>query len=371
MSIRVLIADHSAAFGRVIKEVLEAIADVEVCGLCRNAQAANQRILSESPDLVVLDVELPPSDCLDVLRAMRQGGMRAAAILIGEATGRSRELTARALELGALDFVQRTDSADEQESLSDLRERLVPLVAAAVRRKEVQTILRGSPSSKPAGAAIPAVPGSARPTVRERSANDCPMEPRSRLKPAMVLIGVSTGGPEALARLVPALPANLRVPVLIVQHMPPHFTQNLAEKLNESSALRVKEAEAGETARQGSVYIAPGGKHLKVIAGPQNQIVLRTSDDPPENNCRPAVDVLFRSAAEAFPGLAVAVILTGMGRDGTLGLRDLRSAGAVSIAQDEASCTIFGMPKEAIQAGLVDVVAPLHSIASEIVKAVC
>jgi two-component system, chemotaxis family, protein-glutamate methylesterase/glutaminase len=108
-----------------------------------------------------------------------------------------------------------------------------------------------------------------------------------------------------------------------------------------------------------------------VIAGPQNQIVLRTSDDPPENNCRPAVDVLFRSAAEAFPGLAVAVILTGMGRDGTLGLRDLRSAGAVSIAQDEASCTIFGMPKEAIQAGLVDVVAPLHSIASEIVKAVC
>ena len=369
MSIRVLIADHSAAFGRVIKEVLEAIADVEVCGLCRNSQAANQRILVESPDLVVLDVELPPSDCLEVLQAMRQGKMRATAILIGDANGRSRDLTAKALELGALDFVERTDGGDEQESLRALRERLVPLVAAAVRRKEVQTILRGSSSAKPAAAMISAAP--ARTAVRERAAGECPAETRCRVKPAMVLIGVSTGGPEALARVIPALPANFRVPILIVQHMPPHFTQNLAEKLNESSALQVKEAEAGETARQGCVYIAPGGKHLKVIAGAQNQIVLRTSNDPPQNNCRPAVDVLFRSAAEAFPGSAVAVILTGMGRDGTGGLRDLRAGGVVSIAQDEASCTIFGMPKEAIQAGLVDIVAPLNSIASEIVKAVC
>ncbi len=189
------------------------------------------------------------------------------------------------------------------------------------------------------------------------------------LKPSMVLIGVSTGGPEALGRIVPALPATLAAPVLIVQHMPPLFTQTLAEKLDSVSRLRVKEAESGEIALPGSVYLARGGSHLKVTAGRRNEIVLRLTSDPPENNCRPAVDVLFRSAAAAFPGRSVAVILTGMGRDGTAGLGELYASGVVSIAQDEATSTVFGMPKEAIQAGLVDIVAPLGSIAAEIAKA--
>jgi len=159
------------------------------------------------------------------------------------------------------------------------------------------------------------------------------------------------------------------LPVLIVQHMPPLFTQNLANSLNAKSALEVREAQNGQTAAAGCVYIAPGGSHLKVTAGPGKEIRLRITGDPPENNCRPAVDYLFRSAAVAFPGQAIAVILTGMGRDGTLGLRLLKASGCFSIAQDEATCTVFGMPKEAIQAGVVDVVAPLDSIAAQIVKA--
>ena len=190
-----------------------------------------------------------------------------------------------------------------------------------------------------------------------------------RTKPAMVLIGVSTGGPEALARLIPKLPASLGIPVLIVQHMPPLFTQSLAKTLDSCSSLRVKEAEEGEIARSGQVYIAPGGSHLKVVAGTERDIVMQITTDPPENNCRPAVDYLFRSAAVAFPGRSVAVILTGMGHDGTLGLRLLRASGCLSIAQDEASCAVFGMPKEAIHAGVVDIIAPLDSIASEIIKA--
>lgn len=194
--------------------------------------------------------------------------------------------------------------------------------------------------------------------------------PRRLAKPNMVLIGVSTGGPAALAQIIPALPADLRVPVLIVQHMPPLFTQTLAQKLDSSSGLCVSEAADGEIALPGHVYIAPGGKHLKVTAGRQHEIVLHTSADPPENNCRPAVDVLFRSAAEAFPGLSVAVVLTGMGRDGTAGLAELRAAGVFAIAQDELTCAVFGMPKEAIHAGVVDIIAPLPDIASEIVKAV-
>jgi two-component system chemotaxis response regulator CheB len=186
----------------------------------------------------------------------------------------------------------------------------------------------------------------------------------------MVLIGASTGGTEALARVIPQLPAELELPVLIVQHMPPLFTQNLANSLNARSALAVQEAQNGEAATAGHVYIAPGGSHLKVASGSGKEILIRITTDPPENNCRPAVDYLFRSAAVAFPGRAIAVILTGMGRDGTLGLRLLKAGGCLSIAQNEATCAVFGMPKEAILAGVVDVVAPLDSIAAAIMKAV-
>jgi two-component system, chemotaxis family, protein-glutamate methylesterase/glutaminase len=184
------------------------------------------------------------------------------------------------------------------------------------------------------------------------------------------LIGISTGGPNALSKMLPRLSNNLGVPVFIVQHMPPLFTQSLADSLNERCSLTVKEAEHGETARPNVAYIAPGGKHMKIIPGLSGQIQIEITNDPPENNCRPAVDTLFRSAAHGFPGRACAVIMTGMGNDGTLGLRLLKRHGCQTIAQDEASCVVFGMPKEAIEAGIIDVVSPLDLIAEEITKAV-
>lgn len=396
MSVRVLVVDDSAAFGRVMKLALESIAGVEVAGLCRSGDAALERMRIEAPDLVTLDVEMPGKNGLDVLMSMRRDGIRSAAVMVSSASEGARELTMRALQLGALDFVPKPQSGGPDENLELLRERLAPLIGAAAHRKEVHTILRGGPCSvlKPHNgersqpplrwterpvpfSEVPVEDYGKRP-VHPGSASQVPADalrplngtPRGRLlKPVMVLIGVSTGGPEALGRIVPALPAALPVPVLIVQHMPPLFTQTLAEKLDSISKLRVKEAENGETALPGRVYLAPGGSHLKVAAGRRHEIVLRISGDPPENNCRPAVDVLFRSAAAAFPGHSVAVILTGMGRDGTLGLRDLYASGVVSIAQDELTSTVFGMPKEAIQAGLIDIVSPLSAIASEIVKA--
>ena len=160
-----------------------------------------------------------------------------------------------------------------------------------------------------------------------------------------MLIGVSTGGPAALARLVPALPGDLGAPVFIVQHMPALFTEPLAASLDKKSAIRVKEAQDGEVAQANHAYVAPGGRHMKLVPGPRGEIVVRISDDPPENGCRPAVDYLFRSAALNFPGRSVAAILTGMGNDGTAGLRMLKRSGCFSIAQDEASCVVFGMPK--------------------------
>ena len=171
-------------------------------------------------------------------------------------------------------------------------------------------------------------------------------------KPEMVLIGVSTGGPAALARLLPAIPADIGVPFLIVQHMPPVFTKSLAENLASKCAIRVQEAAHGEFPEPNTVYIAPGGRHMRLAAGPESRPVLEITDDPPENNCRPAVDYLFRSVANRFPGRAMGVILTGMGNDGTLGLRLLKRHGCFAIAQDEASCVVYGMPKAAVDAGV-------------------
>lgn len=382
MNVRVLVVDDSAAFGRVMKQALESIPGVEVAGVCRTGARALDQMRAESPDLVTLDIEMPNMNGLDVLQAMRKEGLKAAAIMVSAASDHARELTMRALQLGALDFIPKPQAGGAEENLEALRQSLAPLVGAAIHRKEVQTILHGpgKADSRPLPPPVASIPVEeyGKRLVSPGSLNGdeiaCCVRPRPRLKrarPAMVLIGVSTGGPDALGRVIPALPGTLRVPVLIVQHMPPLFTETLARTLDSSSALRVKEAGDREIALPGGVYLAPGGKHMKVTAGARGEIVLRLTADPPENNCRPAVDVLFRTAAAAFPGLSVAVILTGMGRDGTLGLRDLRAAGVVSIAQDESSCTVFGMPKEAIQAGLVDIVSPLASIASEIVKAVC
>ena len=191
-----------------------------------------------------------------------------------------------------------------------------------------------------------------------------------RIGPPLVLIGVSTGGPGALTTVMSSLPSDLGAPVFIVQHMPAMFTQSLAQSLNQKSALRVKEASHGEIAQANCAYVAPGGRQMKLSPGAKGEIVMYITDDPPENGCRPAVDYLFRSAALHFPGRAVAAILTGMGNDGTEGLRILKQSGCFSIAQDEATCVVFGMPKEAILAGVVDTVAPIEMIGAAILRSV-
>ena len=188
--------------------------------------------------------------------------------------------------------------------------------------------------------------------------------------PRVVTIGASTGGPGALPVVLGALPQDLNVPILVVQHMPPLFTASLADSLSGKCALRVAEGHNGQVVTPGHVYIAPGGKQMKVRSSFDKTVRLVVSDDPPENYCRPSVDVLFRSIAEVYRGQVVATILTGMGNDGVAGLRVLKSLGASVIAQDEATCAVFGMPQEAIRAKVVDWVLPLDRIASAIVVAV-
>ena len=361
MSTRVLVVDDTVVFRRIVSDALTGMPGVEVVGTASNGRLAMSRIAALQPDLVTLDIEMPEMNGIEVLEAMSAAGMNTGVIMLSSLTVRGGEMTVRALELGAFDFLTKPEGGDKEANLAHLRARLLPMVRAFERRREIRAILSGG-ASRPAPEIRTVAPAVA--------ALHGPVRGVRRTGPPMVLIGVSTGGPGALAKLVPALPGDLGAPVFIVQHMPAMFTGPLAESLDKKSALRVKEAKDGEAAEKNCAYVAPGGRQMKLAAGPKGAVILCITDDPAENGCRPAVDYLFRSAALHFPGRSVAAILTGMGSDGTDGLRMLKRSGCFSIAQDEASCVVFGMPKEAIQAGVVDTVTPLEMIGAAIVRSV-
>jgi two-component system chemotaxis response regulator CheB len=363
---RVLVADDAILFRRVMAEVLASLPDVEVVGQAPNGKLAVQKVRELQPDLLTLDMEMPEMDGLAVLDALKAAGSMPAVIVVSSVTRLGGRLTVQALQKGAFDFITKPDTASAAESRAMLRAELAPRLKSLELRLGVRSILRGSSASAPPPpAAAPPPSATSLGGIGERM---------NRLagiaRPELLLIGVSTGGPNALAALLPALPGRLGVPVLIVQHMPPVFTQSLAENLDGKCALRVCEAADGMTAEADTVYIAPGGRQMRLSPGAEGRKVIQITDDPPENNCRPAVDYLFRSVANHYPGRAMGVILTGMGSDGTLGLRLLKRHGCFVIAQDEATCVVYGMPKAAVDAGVVDTVLPLDAIAGRIAAVV-
>jgi two-component system chemotaxis response regulator CheB len=365
MPIRVLVVDDSALFRRVMTEALKSISEVEVVGEAPNGKIALQRVRELKPDLLTLDIEMPQMDGIAVLDALREEGEDVMVIVVSALTMRGGRLTVKALEKGALDFITKPDTRGVTESRGAILKELAPRVRALAHRREIRNILKVAPqplpSKKPEQARI--APDLCR--VSESMARVA-----GGARPEMVLVGVSTGGPNALARMLPSIPANIGVPFLVVQHMPPIFTKSLAESLCAKCAIQVREASHNEPVAPNTVYIAPGGKQMRIAPGAGGSKTIEITDDPPENNCKPAVDYLFRSVANRFPGRATAVILTGMGSDGTLGLRLLKRNGCHIIAQDEASCVVFGMPKAAIDAGVVDVVLPIEAIAARIVASV-
>ena len=349
---RVLVVDDSALFRRAVSDALAALPEVEVVGVASNGKLALARLAELQPDLLTLDMEMPEMNGLEVLQALSSADRRPGVILLSSHTVRGGQMTVRALELGAFDFVTKPESGSALENVDRIRERLRPMLRAFQRQRDIRRVLR-----------------------QEKGTVDRFTQPTGtagavRRGPPMVLIGVSTGGPQALAQLLPALPGTLAAPVFIVQHMPPLFTEPLAASLRGKCKLRVFHASEGQRAEAGCVYLAPGGSHMKLTRGPRGEIVIRITTDPPENNCRPSVDYLFRSAALEFPGRAVAVSLTGMGNDGAAGLRQLKRGGCQAIAQDEASCVVFGMPGEAIKTGAVDMVLPLSQIGAAIERIV-
>jgi two-component system chemotaxis response regulator CheB len=340
---RALVVDDSVVFRRVVSEALERIPGIQVVGTAANGRKAVQQVLELKPDLV--------------LEALREAKCDASVIVLSGLTARASALTVKALERGAFDFITKPAADSIEQSKELVLEALRPRVNALTRRREIQALLRQPGAPKPA-----VTPP--RPPPAQRAAEPA-ARPGVGRKPDLVLVGVSTGGPNALAQLLPGIPKDISVPILIVQHMPPMFTASLAESLGPKCAIRVREARTNEALEANTAYIAPGGRQMRIVNGGGNGVI-QVTDDPPENNCRPAVDYLFRSVANHFPGRAMAVILTGMGSDGVLGLRLLRRHGCHVIAQDEASCVVYGMPRAAVEAGVVDVVLPLDQIAARI-----
>ncbi|MBI5946250.1 MAG: chemotaxis response regulator protein-glutamate methylesterase [Chloroflexi bacterium] len=359
MKLRVLVVDDTSLFRRIISDALALLPDVEVVGTAPNGKIALERVASLSPDLITLDIEMPEMSGLEVLDALKSRGLKCGVVVVSALTLKGGDLTIRALELGAFDFITKPSGGDPQTNLTAISNSLAPIVSAFRRRWEIQSILRST--SAPAAAVV-------RPSIPSSPAAHAPV-PVSK-KADLVLIGISTGGPNALAKMLPALPANFPVPILVVQHMPPLFTKSMATSLAAKCRVAVKEAEDNETIRPATVYIAPGGRHMKIAPAPKGEINLSITDDPLENNCRPSVDYLFRSVANGFTGSTTAVIMTGMGSDGVLGLRLLKRKNCHIIAQDESSCVVYGMPGEAVKAGVVDIITPLDHIAEEISRSV-
>ena len=365
MLLRVLIVDDSILFRRAVSDALSGIPDIEIVGTAANGRIALSRIKSLRPDIMTLDLEMPEMNGLEVLSAIKTEGLDVGAILLSCLTVRGGDLTIKGLELGAFDYVPKPDGGSAEENTLYLRRALEPLLKAFSRQREIRKILRGGrPLSAP-----PAAPKLV--TLPTPSAH----LPQSHLtaipgrRSEALAIGISTGGPKALIEVMTALPAKLNVPVFIVQHMPAYFTTSLAANLNGRCSFRVKEAENGELVTPDTAYIAPGGKQMKVaLAADGISKIVRVTDDPAENNCRPSVDYLFRSIAHHYLGRATGVIMTGMGSDGAVGLKLMKRNGAVTIAQNETTCVVYGMPKAAVDIGAVDAVVPLDMIAAEIMK---
>jgi len=370
--VRVLVADDAVLFRRLLADVLASFPGVEVVGSAANGKIALQKVQELKPDLLTLDIEMPEMDGLAVLEALAHKGERAVEVIVLSAvSARASNLTMRALEKGAFDFVTKPEAANPEQARRALAAELAPRIRAVAHRLEVRAILNGGYLRGGQGPPTPHIASEPAPADRSLDEIARRMQRLSNpAKPEMVLIGVSTGGPSALAQLLPSIPQDIGVPILVVQHMPPVFTRSLADSLAAKCAVQVREAAHREFVEPNTAYIAPGGWQMRLEAGPENRPRIEITDDPPENNCRPAVDYLFRSAASHFPGRAMAVILTGMGNDGTLGLRLLKRHGCFVIAQDEASCVVYGMPKAAVDAGVTDVVLPLAAIAGRIVTTV-
>lgn len=346
---RVLLVDDAVVIRKSLSLAIAQDNDLEVVGTAVNGRVALAKFPGLKPDIVVLDCEMPEMDGLETVRELRKIDAHVPIIMFSTLTERAASVTLEALSRGASDYATKPSNVDMAATMDAISRELIPKIRALCHLPEFAN--RNPAALKPTAPAI---------VLSSRSRLLAPVH--------VVAIGVSTGGPDALARLLPSLPANFPVPIVIAQHMPAIFTQLLAARLTSKSALRVRECVSGEPLLPGCVVIAPGDFHMEVSSD-DGLVSLRTHQGPKKNFCRPSVDVLFHSVASVFGGRALAVVLTGMGQDGLKGCQELHGAGARIYVQDEASSVVWGMPGFVARNGLADKILPLDQIAAEIVYA--
>jgi two-component system chemotaxis response regulator CheB len=345
--VRILIVDDSALIRKLLTDLLSSDPEIVVAGTAGNGSRALALIPDLKPDLITLDIEMPGMDGLETLVEIRKLYPKLPVIMFSALTERGGTATLDALARGASDYVTKPSSNETAESAhARVREELLRKIKSLCSVRQPR---QGPGPTSPI--LVSAISG----------------RPQTRID--VVAIGTSTGGPNALTELIPEFSADFPVPIVIVQHMPALFTRLLAERLDTLTPLQVQEGKAGQKLQRGQVWVAPGDQHM-TVARKGTEFVLGINHDPPENSCRPAVDVLFRSVAQTYGANVLAVVLTGMGADGTRGSAVIREAGGEVIVQDEASSVVWGMPGSVVAANLADRIYPLAGIGPEVVRRV-
>jgi len=345
--VKVLIVDDSALMRNTLTGMIKSDPELEVVGIARDGIEAIEKVVSLKPDIVTLDVEMPRMDGIEALKHI-MSEYPLPVLMVSSLTANGAQVTLDALDLGAVDFIPK-NLEDLSVNIVKIREVLIDKIKAIAKRGIVHSpVIR-----------------TARPLKIPK-----PSEYKSHRKTGVIVIGSSTGGPKALQNIISKLPKEIPVPILVAQHMPPNFTAPFAERLNQVSVISVKEAEDKEPLKKGTVYIAPGSGHMGVLRKKITETLISISSNSEEYIYKPSVDALMLSVLEVYSGQVLGVILTGLGNDGELGMREIKNKGGRTIVQNEQTCVVYGMPKSVIQAGLADKVVPLDEIAGEIVNAV-
>jgi len=350
--IKVLVVDDSAFMRKAITSMLQEDPNIKVIGSARDGVEAIQMVQELKPDVVTMDIEMPRMDGISALKEI-MSKCPVPVIMVSSLTVEGAKVTLEALELGAVDFIPK--------NLSELSVNIVKIKGMLIDKIKTigkRGIVKRKPLIKPEIAKVE-IPKVEIPKVRITGER----------KVGIVSIGTSTGGPKALQEIIPKLPKDFPVPIVIAQHMPPNFTKPFAERLDQLSELSVKEAEEGESVKPGIVYIAPGRGHMRLKRRGIETFV-SVSEDKEEFIYRPSVDALMSSVAESYPGRSLGVILTGMGNDGLRGCKQIKETGGRIFAQNEETCVVYGMPKAVVEAGIADKVISIEEMAGEIINAV-